>query len=114
MTLSFERDIKPMLDRSCLKCHDGEKPRGELSMASRSLLLKGGQSREPAIAPGHGDISPLVRYSRGEVEDLEMPPLKRRDKYPALTREQVELLRTWINQGAPWDGPAATENKKDK
>ncbi len=111
--MNFNRDIHPLLQRSCLKCHDGEKPRGEFSMASRVLLLKGGQSHEPAIVPGYADDSPMIQYCCDQVEDLEMPPLNRRDKYPQLTKNEVELLRTWIDQGAPWESaaPAVTGGK---
>jgi ankyrin repeat protein len=102
-TVSFARDIQPLLKVSCMKCHGGDKPRGEFSLASRDLVLKGGQSHEPAIVPGYGDDSPMIQFASDQVEDLEMPPLRRRDKYPALTKDQIELLRTWIDQGAPWE-----------
>jgi hypothetical protein len=36
------------------------------------------------------------------VEDLEMPPLAKRSNYPALTANEVGLLKTWIDQGLPW------------
>ena len=38
-----------------------------------------------------------IRY-----EDLEMPPLSARDKFPALTDEEIVRLRTWVQQGAIW------------
>jgi hypothetical protein len=75
----------------------------EFSMTSRDLILKGGQSREPAIVPGYSEASPIVQFASDKVEDLEMPPLNRRDKFPALTAAELELLRGWIDQGAPWD-----------
>jgi hypothetical protein len=33
---------------------------------------------------------------------MEMPPLPRRDKFTAFTREEAELVRAWIEQGAEW------------
>jgi len=36
------------------------------------------------------------------VEDLEMPPLRRRDEYPALTAAEIGLIRDWIDAGAEW------------
>ena len=111
-TVSFTRDIQPLLDASCTKCHGGEKPRGEFSMESRELLLKGGQSHEAAIVPGYGEDSPLLQFVSDQVEDLEMPPLNKREKYRALTKDEIELIRTWIDQGAPWDAaPAKVEAK---
>ncbi len=103
--IDFARDIRPLLERSCVGCHGTEKPRAGFSMASRESLLKGGLSGEAAIVPGYGDDSPLLHYVLGRIEDLEMPPLDRREKYPPLTPAEVEQLRTWIDAGAPW--PAA-------
>jgi hypothetical protein len=68
-------------------------------------LLKGGQNGEPAIVPGHADRSHLLQYVADKVEDLEMPPLNRREKFPALTREEVGQIRRWIEAGAPWSEP---------
>ncbi len=101
-TINFTRDIAPIFERSCAGCHGGEKPRGGFALISRESLLKGGASGEPAIAPGSAADSTLVRYVTGQIEDLEMPPLDRREKYPALTPAEVDLLRAWIDAGAPW------------
>lgn len=101
--VNFARDIKPLIDRSCADCHAGEKKRGGFSMTSRETLLKGGASGEPAIVPGHSGNSQLLAYVAGKVEDLEMPPLDRREKYPGLTPAEIALLRTWIDDGANWE-----------
>jgi hypothetical protein len=100
---SFSREIQPLFERSCAKCHSGEKPRGGLSLANRELGLKGGQSGEPAILPGRAAESPLLRYVADQVEDLEMPPLHRREDYPALSAAEIAVLRRWIEAGARWD-----------
>ena len=42
----------------------------------------------------------MVAFVSELVEDMEMPPTDKRDKYPALTKEQIGLLRAWIDQGA--------------
>jgi ankyrin repeat protein len=104
-SVSFNRDIKPLLERSCVKCHGGEKPRGKFTMDSRDTLLKGGQSGDPAIVPGRSAESLMIAYVSDKVEDLEMPPLDRREKYPPLAAHEVALLRTWIDTGAAWDAP---------
>jgi ankyrin repeat protein len=102
-SVSFARDIKPLIERSCAGCHVGEKVRGGLSLASRTGLLKGGQSGDPAIVPGRSTESHLLRYISDEIEDLEMPPLSRRGKYPALTADEIARVRAWIDAGAPWE-----------
>ncbi len=102
-SVSFARDIWPILDRSCASCHAGDKLKGDFSIASRESLLKGGQSGEPAIVPGRSAASPLLAYIADKVEDLEMPPLNRREKNPPLTADEIALVRTWIDSGASWD-----------
>jgi hypothetical protein len=101
-TVDFVKDIKPILQQSCVGCHGTKKPEGGFRVTTRALLLKGGESGEAAIIPIRSDESPLLRFVSGQVEDLEMPPLKNRDKYPALTKKQIDRLRAWIQQGAPW------------
>jgi hypothetical protein len=97
-----------VLERSCVKCHSGEKPRARFSITSREALLKGGQSGEPAVVPGKGGDSQMVVFASDEIEDLEMPPLKHRDEFPPLTPSEIKRLQEWIDQGAPWDRAAAS------
>jgi ankyrin repeat protein/mono/diheme cytochrome c family protein len=101
--VDFARDIKPLIERSCAGCHGGEKIRGKFSLATRDALLKGGQSGDPAVVPGRSSESHLIRYISDQVEDLEMPPLDRREKYPALTAIEITRLRAWIDAGASWE-----------
>lgn len=102
----FVRDVLPILQTSCLACHSGDKPKGGLDLANVASLLKGGQSGQPAVVAGQPDASPLLRFVQDQVEDLEMPPLSRRAKYPALTKGQIATIRHWIQeQGGPIPSP---------
>jgi len=105
--VDFARDVYPVLERSCIKCHSGEKPKAHFSITSREALLKGGKSGEPAVVPGRGGDSQLVEFASDQVEDLEMPPLKHRDEFPSLSASEIKLLRSWIDQGAAWNRAAA-------
>jgi len=96
----FKTDIAPILERSCVGCHHGEKPKGDFTMETADGLLSGGQSGEAAIIPGKPEVSPLIRFVQGQVEDLEMPPLTKRTKYPALSQDEIAKLSEWIAQGA--------------
>ncbi len=100
--VDFERHIQPILERSCVSCHSGDRPKGGYRVTSREHLLGGGQSGRPTIQPGKGDNSPVVQFVLDQVEDLEMPPLHKRDTYPALSEEEADRLRRWIDQGAAW------------
>ena len=98
--LTYEKDIKPLFEKSCVKCHSGDKPKSKYKIDSLESAIKGGESGDPAVVPGNSAKSPMVAYVSELVEDMEMPPVEKRDKYPALTKEQIGLLRAWIDQGA--------------
>ena len=98
--LTFDKDIKPILEKSCFKCHGAEKPKGKYRVDSLETFTKGGESGDPAVVPSHSDKSPVVFYVANLVEEMEMPPVDKRDRFPALTKDQIGLLRAWIDQGA--------------
>ena len=98
--LTFDKDIKPLLENSCLKCHGAEKPKSKYRVDSREAFIKGGDSDEAAVVAGKSEKSPVVHYVADLVADYEMPPLDKRDKYPKMTPEQIGILRAWIDQGA--------------
>jgi hypothetical protein len=100
--IDFARQIKPLLERSCVACHSGEKPRGLFRIDGRDAILKGGASGEAAIVPGHSEKSPLIDYVSGNVPDFEMPPKAQRKRFPGLRTDDVALLRAWIDLGAVW------------
>jgi len=93
----FSKDIKPILDASCIQCHGHGRSKGSLQFDTRDTLLKGGDSG-PAVLPGHSDESLLIELVTGFDPDNTMPKKGKR-----LTAEQVGLLRAWIDQGLKWD-----------
>jgi ankyrin repeat protein len=101
-TIDFARQIKPLLERSCVACHSGDRPRSKFRLDGRDAMLRGGDSGAAAIVPGHSEKSPLIDYVSGRVPESEMPPRAVRDRIPSLTPEGVALLRAWIDQGAEW------------
>lgn len=104
--IDFARDIRPILETSCLRCHGPEKPKSGFRLDNRESALKGGDSGVD-IVPGDGAKSPLVHYAAYLVEDLEMPPKGKGDQ---LTMAQVGWLRAWIDQGVVWDDADATNH----
>lgn len=104
----FTLKVLPLLKEKCFACHgdDPEKIKGDLNMLSLDGLLKGGESGDKVLVPGKADASSLFVAVTWKDEDLEMPP-KENDR---LTKEQIELVRAWIDAGAPW--PSEAEQKK--
>jgi ankyrin repeat protein len=100
--VDFAKQIKPLLERSCVACHSGEKPRGLFRIDGRDGILKGGASGAAAIVPGHSEKSPLLDYVSGTAPESEMPPRAVRNRFPALSPYEVALLQAWIDQGAEW------------
>src|SRR5262249_20344001 len=96
--IDFPRDIQPILERSCLKCHSGEKPKGKFSLTTRESALRGGQDQVD-IVPGVSAKSPLIHSVGRIVRDSEMPPP---GKGNPLTEIEIGLPRAWIDQGAKW------------
>jgi mono/diheme cytochrome c family protein len=96
--IDFARDIKPIIDTSCIRCHGPEKPRSGFRLDNQAAALKGGENGVD-IVPGNSAKSPLVYYVSRLVPDMEMPP---EGKGQPLTTNQVALLRAWIDQGASW------------
>ncbi|HXR06686.1 MAG TPA: c-type cytochrome domain-containing protein [Candidatus Acidoferrum sp.] len=99
VTIDFTRDIKPILNNSCLRCHTGQKPRSGFRLENRADALKGGDNGVD-IVPGHSAQSHLIHYVARLVPDLEMPPP---GKGEPLSPAQIGLLRAWIDQGAAWE-----------
>ena len=105
--IDFVVDIEPLLVRSCLGCHGKKDPASNLSFASRSALLRGGDSELPAMLPGNSQDSPLVRFAADLEPEMKMPPADARDQYPPLSKDEIALLRAWIDQGAKWSAERA-------
>jgi hypothetical protein len=97
--IDFARDIRPILENNCLRCHGPEKPKSDFRLDNRKAALKGGEEGVDII-PGNSTNSSLILYTAHLVEDFEMPPI---GKGQQLTARQVSLLRAWIDQGAVWD-----------
>jgi hypothetical protein len=104
-TINFTKEIKPILEASCIKCHGRGRDKGDFRIDSRETLLKDGGSG-PAIVVGKSAESYLIELVMGFNPDNVMPK-----KGTKLTREQVGLLRAWIDQGAAWDADVSFAKK---
>jgi hypothetical protein len=94
--VNYARDIKPLFEKSCFKCHGEEKQKAKLRLDSLEAVKKGSENGEVIVA-GKSEKSSLVHSIAGLVEDMTMPPEGKADP---LTKEQIGLVRAWIDQGA--------------
>ncbi|MCH2111381.1 MAG: PSD1 and planctomycete cytochrome C domain-containing protein [Planctomycetes bacterium] len=100
--VSFGRDIRPILSDRCFQCHGPDsETRAEnlrLDIPENALAPREGYS---ILAPGKPNNSELwLRISTEHDDDL-MPPLDSKKK--ALSEEEKELIRLWIEQGAVFE-----------
>lgn len=110
MRIDFAKDVRPILERSCWKCHGPQKQKGGLRFDRRQGAITTGDSGKKAIAPGHADDSELIRRTEAVNVDDRMPP-----KSEPLSPEQIKILRAWIDQGANWPDSenAASTGRKE-
>jgi hypothetical protein len=94
--VTFAKDIKPLFEKACFKCHGDEKQKAKLRVDSVEAIKKGSENGE-VIVVGKSEKSSLVHAVSGLVEDMMMPPEGKADP---LTKEQIGLIRAWIDQGA--------------
>lgn len=96
-TVDFAREIKPILEARCVNCHGHGRAKGDFRVDTRDTFLQGGSSGK-AVVPGKSAESYVIELVMGFDPDNVMPR-----KGTKLTREQIALLRAWIDQGMKWE-----------
>ncbi|HZV35784.1 MAG TPA: SUMF1/EgtB/PvdO family nonheme iron enzyme, partial [Verrucomicrobiae bacterium] len=107
--VDFVKDVQPILEFNCVRCHHDEKPKGKFRLDNKEGAFKGGEDGV-MIVPGHPEKSGVYTNTLLAADaDMKMPP-----KDENLTKEQKETLRLWIAQGAVWpDGVKLVSRKKE-
>ncbi len=94
----FKSGVGQALKQYCVKCHGGEKTRGDLDLTTREALLKG-SVEGAAIVPGNAKASRLLKL----ISHAEKPFMPA--KAEKLSAEIVGKIAAWIDTGAPYDKP---------
>lgn len=94
--VDFATTIRPLLERSCTKCHNPDKKKGELLLTTVEGILKGGENGAVFVA-GKPDDSPLVTRCELPMDDDDHMPPKGKPQPPP---EDVAALRAWVAAGA--------------
>jgi len=100
--VDYARDVRPILNENCVKCHGPEKQKGGLRFDLKEAALKQGESGELAIVPGNTAKSGLLHRIVSHDPDEQMPP--KGERLPAAS---VAVLEQWIAGGAPWPDASA-------
>ncbi len=94
--ISFINDVAPIFKENCFACHDAKKRSGKFEMTTFDKLVD-----DEHIVPGKSADSELYELIVG-TGDRRMPPKK--DNLAPLSKQQAEVVKQWIDQGAKLDG----------
>lgn len=105
--IDFKKQIKPLLESACVHCHSEKSSKGDLLLTTLEAAVKGGENGT-SLVPGNPEKSPLYTTTILSAEDDAVMPPK---KEGLLAKEQSELLKRWVQQGAKWPGGVKLEQK---
>ena len=89
--------IAPIMAAKCNACHGEEKKKGKLQLHNFAAIMKGGgDGPTTVIAKNSKESLMLVRANLPTDDDEHMPP----SDEPQLTKEEVAILKWWIESGA--------------
>ncbi len=100
--VSFDQEVLPILRKNCVACHNASDANGDLVLESPDKMIKGGDTG-PAVTPGKGADSLLLKVASHQVQPIMPPPGNDVAAVP-LTSQELGLIKLWIDQGAKSSG----------
>jgi cytochrome c551/c552 len=100
-TIDFRVKVQPILRERCVGCHGPDQQLSGLRLDRRADAMRGGS--QTVIGPGNAEGSKLYQRLVGARFGLQMPPTG------ALSDEDVETIRQWIDEGAEWPDDVSGE-----
>lgn len=103
--IDFVKQVKPLLEGACTHCHGVKEDKGDFRMHTLADIKKGNENG-PGLVPG--DLKKSAIYTTlllDAEEDLVMPPKKE----GLLEKSQIEVIKSWIEQGANWPADVVLE-----
>jgi mono/diheme cytochrome c family protein len=89
--VSFSKDVLPILQSVCVKCHGGERTDASLTLKSFADVMAGSRNG-PVVDPGKSGNSLLIEL----INNGEMPK-----RAPKLLPAQIRIITQWVDAGAP-------------
>jgi hypothetical protein len=102
-TVSFMTDIAPVIVAKCTRCHGGERGSDNMELDTFARIMKGGRTGD-IISAGLPSSSLLIQMIEGTARDKTGPRRRMPDRSPPLAKDVIEKIRTWIAEGAKFDG----------
>ncbi|MGI9239386.1 MAG: DUF1549 domain-containing protein, partial [Verrucomicrobiales bacterium] len=103
----FSRDVAPILEVACLRCHNPDKDKGGLQLDTESKALLGGKEGA-AYVPGDAKGSELIRRIDLPPEDDEFMP----HQGDPLSKHEIQILKQWVAGGANWEEGQVLRQRK--
>jgi ankyrin repeat protein len=97
--IDFVRDVQPILRESCIGCHGPTQQMNGFRLDRRHDAMRGGTLA--VIGPGNSEGSRMYQRLIGNAFGIQMPPTG------VLPKEQIAIIKAWIDQGAPWPDEAS-------
>ncbi len=115
--IDFESTIYPILKEHCVRCHGPDqnkngkikKASADLRLDSLSAIMRGGEGGA-VIKKGDPKKSPLYSLTILDPDDDDIMP----SKGDPLTKNQTELIKDWILQGADFGSWVGVQLDKGK
>ena len=109
--VDFNLEVRPILSDNCFAYHgpDQKKRQFELRLDTPEGPFQKRDFGGPVIVPGDAATSMLYRRVTSENAAWKMPPAS---SGRALSDRQVELIKSWIDQGAEYPGHWAFQTPK--
>jgi mono/diheme cytochrome c family protein len=95
---SYTKDVKPIIDANCVRCHKGAKAKGGFDATSVESILKGAKKTKKVLVPGKADESHFAKVLEGGKPA--MPPKNQKQR---PTADEIALIKKWIESGAKDD-----------
>jgi hypothetical protein len=109
--VSFEKQVLPILERSCFECHNSQmkKPKGGIRLDDLEAIREKSQT-DNLVLPHKASKSTLVKsISRKAGDDDLMPPPN--DGKP-LSADEISLIRRWVEEGANFGSWTSARSKE--
>jgi hypothetical protein len=93
--IDYNTQVKPIINKKCISCHGGVKKKAGFSLLFQEEALATTASGKPAIIPGDAKNSEMIRRLHLSDPEERMPY-----QADALTKEEIEILTRWVDEGA--------------
>ena len=95
--IDFNTQVKPIFNKKCITCHGGVRAKSNFSLLFREDAMKPAKSGKYPIVPGKPGESEMIKRITNTDPDERMPY-----KHEPLSKNEINILKQWIKQGAEW------------